>query len=160
MLAVPLWHSAVPVNVGSGRRTASFKLSALAVPHWQCLTGSASVLLLVVLLVVCVHVLVLLVVVTFRCSSGHKGRMEATQGCSVKKNKIKDILVCTTTSVPQCHSATVSVYYKMKKAYQSSLKCGTLGGRCGYIVERELSATSVSVYYKMKKATSMSTHHG
>ena len=47
-------------------------------------------------------------------------------------------------------STSVSVYsirYKMKKAYQCSLKCGTLGGRrrCGYIVERELST--------------MSTHH-
>ena len=37
---------------------------------------------------------------------------------------------------------SVSVYYKMKKAYQCSLKCGTLGGRCGYIVERELSTMS------------------
>ena len=38
-----------------------------------------------------------------------------------------------------CPCISVSVYYKMKKAYQCSLKCGTLGGRCGYIVERELS---------------------
>ena len=43
----------------------------------------------------------------------------------------------------QC-TTSVSVYYKMKKAYQCSLKCGTLGGRCGYIVERELSTTYVN----------------
>ena len=42
-------------------------------------------------------------------------------------------------NLPQC---SMSVYYKMKKAYQCSLKCGTLGGRCGYIVERELSTMS------------------
>ena len=41
-----------------------------------------------------------------------------------------------------CPCISVSVYYKMKKAYQCSLKCGTLGGRCGYIVERELSTMS------------------
>ena len=39
-------------------------------------------------------------------------------------------------------TTSVSVYYKMKKAYQCSLKCGTLGGRCGYIVERELNTMS------------------
>ena len=56
----------------------------------------------------------------------------SSKWCSLPVNEVQ--------LMPQC--ASVSVYYKMKKAYQCSLKCGTLGGRCGYIVERELSTMS------------------
>ena len=101
--------------------------------------------------------LVVLVLVVWGCEyaagvgdseSDSLAESPATQAAGAgATSSLRSFLLSTTSSTTSivCTTSSVSVYsisYKMKKAYQCSLKCGTLGGRCGYIVERELSTMS------------------